>query len=212
MNKKLVIFDFDGTLADTFSLGIEIMNQVLKNHKLPELSITDVERFRGMPAKTIKNELNISSLKLIILLLKVQRELFKRVGEVELFAEVIATVKKLKQEGYTLGVITSNSKANVKSVLARYGILQEFDFVYSNRLIFTKHLTIKKAVKKQKIKKSHVVYIGDEVRDIKACRKVKVKFITVDWGYNNASVLEKNGKGRLVGSFEDLYKKIEESI
>ena len=40
------------------------------------------------------------------------------------------------------------------------------------------------------LKKSEVIYVGDELRDIIACKKVGIKVIWVGWGYDVEDVVK----------------------
>lgn len=81
-------------------------------------------------------------------------------------------------------------KKNIKTIV--------FDFIFSCRKIFGKHRIIKKAIKKNNLSINEIVYIGDEIRDIDACKKIGVNIISVSWGYNNKSSLIKEKAGIVI--------------
>ena len=53
--------------------------------------------------------------------------------------------------------------------------------------------------------KSEIIYIGDELRDIEACRAVNVPIISVSWGFNSTEILEKNNPGMVAANTEEVY-------
>ena len=81
-----------------------------------------------------------------------------------------------------------------------------FDGVYFKSGIFLKHIAINKIVKKYKLKKREVVVVGDEVRDIEAARKSRIKIISVSWGYNNRRIILKNKPDYFIEKPKDILK------
>lgn len=55
--------------------------------------------------------------------------------------------------------------------------------------IFGKHTVINSFIKKHNLNKKDVLYIGDELRDIEACKKSKIKIISVTWGFDSCDLL-----------------------
>jgi len=58
----------------------------------------------------------------------------------------------------------------------------------------------------QGLKPHDTIYIGDEMGDIEACRKVGLKIISVCWGFNTKASLERENPDYLVDSPENLSK------
>ena len=66
-----------------------------------------------------------------------------------------------------------------------------FDKIFGKAALFGKASVIKKVLKKLGYKKSEAIYVGDETRDILACRELGIDLISVSWGYDDISLLEK---------------------
>jgi phosphoglycolate phosphatase len=56
--------------------------------------------------------------------------------------------------------------------------------IFCSNNIFGKDKIIRYFLKVRKLKKSEVIYVGDELRDIVGCRKAGIKVIWVGWGYD----------------------------
>ena len=91
-------------------------------------------------------------------------------------------LKKLKSEGYKLGIFSSNSTDNVTKFLKIHG-LDFFDHITTYPRIWKKHKGLKKFMKRNFFKPNQIIYIGDETRDAVAARKAKIKFaaVTLPW-------------------------------
>lgn len=200
---KIVIFDFDGTLADTFALIFAITNNlsVEFGYKQPKKEeITEIEKLS--PLQMI-NQSGISIFKVPFLLRRIRAEVQKEINSVSLFSGIQEMLLALKQNGYQLGIITSNSHKNVEFVLQKYDLLI-FDFIISSATLFGKDKVIKKYLKTENIQSEDIVYIGDEVRDISAAKKAKIKVIAVTWGFNSREVLSDYQPDALVDRPQEL--------
>jgi HAD superfamily hydrolase (TIGR01549 family) len=141
------------------------------------------------------------------LLRRIRTDLQKEINNVELFAGMKEVLLALKLQGYKIGIITSNAQKNIEFVLQKYDLLI-FDFIVSGITLFSKHRSIKKYLKSEKIELEEIVYIGDEIRDINAAKKAKVKVIAVTWGFNSKEVLSEYQPDALVDQPQELIEVI----
>ena len=178
---KYIVFDFDGTIADTFD--------VIKSIAINEFDAYDFdfELIRSEGTKGLFKKMNIPLWKLPEMALKVTSRL-RNNKEIKLFPEVIDLLNILKKD-YKIGIVSSNSKENIIDTLQKHNIEKMFEFVYSDSSIFGKHLVLRKMCSKYKINPIDVIYVGDEDRDIVAAKKVKIKNIAVTWGFNSKEKL-----------------------
>ena len=61
-------------------------------------------------------------------------------------------------------------------------------------------------MKENQLNPSEIIYVGDQVRDISACRKINCKIIAVSWGYNSKSRLIKGNPDFLVDKPKDILQ------
>lgn len=181
-----LIFDFDGTIANTFPLVIEVVEQWSVTDT--KLTVELIEELRGMPAQQALKRVGIPLRKVPALLTRGRRELMDKLKGAEPFPGIIEVIKELAKDN-DLYVMSSNSDENINHLLKTYGITGCFKAVYGNVSIFGKTKTLKKILKTQSLSKSKSVYIGDETRDIEAAHKLKIKAIAVTWGFNNKKIL-----------------------
>jgi phosphoglycolate phosphatase len=196
-NGRALIFDFDGTIADSLNSVIRIVNEHAAEYHIAPLTLADVEKMRGMTNRDIIRLYKIPYSRIPSLVRRMQRELHRRIDDVRIIPGVKDLVLSLKRAGLHLGILTSNSRENVRCFLRARG-LDVFDFIHSESNLFGKKRALGHIMKERGLKRSDVLYIGDEVRDVEACRKARVPVIAVSWGFHRRELLKKSGPDFLV--------------
>ncbi|MCX7868632.1 MAG: HAD-IA family hydrolase [Terrimicrobiaceae bacterium] len=181
---RLLIFDFDGTIGDTFEAGFEILNSLAREFGFRELAREDLPLARDMRTRELMKFLGLRSSQLPKLARRGTEELAARIHSVEPLSGIPEVLRELHGRGFRLGIVTSNSEANVRAFLIRHQ-LELFDFVRPSSKL------LGKARKAAGFKRHEVLFIGDETRDIEACRKAGVRVAAAAWGYNSARALQK---------------------
>lgn len=202
-NNPTLIFDFDGTLADTLAFTVNSALEISRNLNLLSEEKVDFEKYRTMDSKDFLTELKISNLKLMYFIFKYQRRLTKEIDKTKTFDGLPEVLKELKKSGVRLGICTSNSKKNVK-VFLKNNNMEYFEFIYNSLDYFRKDRILEKAIRKFNLDKDSVTYVGDEVRDITAAKKAGIKVASVTWGYNLESVLTENNPDFIINQPKDL--------
>ena len=196
-NIKYIVFDFDGTLADTF----ESIKEIARN-EIGDISDEDFDLLKDEGIKGIMKRKNIKFWKLPKMALTVTSKL-KNKGDIRLFPEMINLVQSLSKS-YKIGIVSSNSEENIIQTLRKNNIINLFDFVFSQSSIFGKHIVLKKMCRKYQINPSEVIYVGDEDRDIAASKKAKIKHIAVTWGYNSEKRLRELAPDYIANSPKEI--------
>ncbi len=181
---KVVIFDFDGTIANSFDSFLEIVHILSLKYKLPILTREELEALRSETASALIKRLHIPFYKLPFIardMKQMQRQYIDQIKPFTGLPEVLHTLKELQ---FQLGIITSNGKENVELFIKQHAI-EVFDFIYSDATIFGKDKVIRRFLSQQHIDKTEATYIGDEIRDIQACHRVGIPIISVTWGLNS---------------------------
>ena len=203
--KKLILFDFDGTIVNSQSSILTIMNRLSKEFGYHKLSEETFYSLRNEKSQDILKKLGIPLLKLPFFVRKFRRELNK---EIE-FIRPISTIRDilfiLKNKGYMLGILTSNSKENVQSFIDKND-LDFFSLIFSERSLFGKSNVIKTILKNQNLKPEEVIYVGDETRDIEAAKRNNIQIIAVCWGFNSKKILQKQYPDFLIEEPKELIE------
>lgn len=203
MNKKAVIFDFDGTIVNSLMSIVRIFNVHAHSFGLPEVSEEQIETLRTMTYWQIIRKYNIPLLKIPFIIAKVRNDLYGSMDKMVLFPGIKKIMKALKSKGYIVGILTSNSKENVEQFLKSHELIH-FDFIYSETNLFGKSRALKNLLSKHKFKPKDVIYVGDEVRDIEACKQISVDIISVTYGFNKKETLKEHNPTYLVNKPEEI--------
>lgn len=187
--KKFILFDFDGTLAFTIEYILDIVNRNREKFKTPLVSMKDFNALRDMPPMDILKKYGISLPKLAYMSVVVRMELNQHITEINVVNGIPKLLERLKKEKYKMGIMTSNSEANVKKFLKKNGLLKYFSLFQSGIGMFGKTGVINSFLKKANLSPEDVIYIGDEIRDIESSRKSKVEVVAVGWGFNSKKAL-----------------------
>lgn len=205
MQRPVVIFDFDGTIANTLDSIIDIMNNLSEDFRFRKIRDEDKEYLRGKRPREILNHLGISLFKLPFVIRKVRREINSHIALLSPSVDLLPALKLLKKNECQIGIVTTNIEENVRKFLHANN-LDQFDLFYTSKKIFGKDKTISKIIRDMKLEKSNVYFVGDEVRDIEAGKKAGVNTIAVSWGYNTKEALAKENPDFLIDSPDDIGK------
>jgi phosphoglycolate phosphatase len=187
---KNVIFDFDGTIANTLEAGIIIINSLADEYGYKKVSKEDYMRLRDMQPRAILKEVGISWWKLPVIAARVRAALSSQMASVKAYPGMPEALVALKKQGKNLGILTTGSKENVLKFLQNNPSLNLFDFLHAESNLFGKGRTLKRLFGTYHLEPKETIYIGDEVRDVEAAKKAGVKAGAVTWGVNSKLALE----------------------
>ncbi|MGK7948627.1 MAG: HAD hydrolase-like protein [Xenococcaceae cyanobacterium] len=191
MNHKTIVFDFDGTIADTYERLIKLANELADEFNYKPISQSELLKLKNLSSWEIIKQAQIPLFKIPFLFKRIQKELSKEIKQTKIFPEIKTVLQKLKARDYQLGIITSNTEKNVINVLANYELSYLFDFIYAETTIFGKHRIIDEVIRTKKIDRGDLIYVGDETRDIRSAQKSRVAIVAVAWGFHSREILAK---------------------
>ncbi|MFA6602808.1 MAG: HAD-IA family hydrolase [Candidatus Shapirobacteria bacterium] len=202
LSLKAVIFDFDGTIANTYPVLKEILDELMPQMGYKQFSETEWQKFRETGTKELLKSTKISLVKLMIMVKRMQSELNRRLSEVEPFEGIKEVTDQLKKRGIVVGIISSDTKKNILEFLNKEEM--EVDCLMTGTNLFGKDKLINKYLKQRGLASNEVIYVGDEIRDVEACKRVGVKVAAVTWGFNSKEALKKSQPDYLVDRPKDL--------
>jgi phosphoglycolate phosphatase-like HAD superfamily hydrolase len=207
-NKKIIIFDFDGTIADTLDMGVEIYNSITDKYNCKPVRQEDIKKLQSKKLRELMKDFGVTNLKLPFLLLHIRKELSRRIDDINPIKNIQEALTKIKAAGFNLGILSSNSKENVSAFLKKNNLSDLFDFIFTGRNIFGKNKVMQRLLKNKNISRGDTIYIGDEVRDIEAAKKVGIPIVSVSWGFNSKNILAASHPDRIVDNPEQLLDNI----
>lgn len=189
MTVKVIIFDFDGTIADTLEALWCITNRLATQFGYQQISQEELAQIRNLTSQQIIKHSGISIFKFPLLIGKIKAELSNDITKIKLISEIELALIQLKNKGNRLWILSSNSQENILEFLKKNNLQDVFELVYTGATIFGKSKILKKLIKQEKIKPEECIYVGDETRDIEAARRSNIRAIAVSWGFNSKEVL-----------------------
>lgn len=191
MKYRLAIFDFDGTLADSFPFFIRVFNQLAEQHSFKGIDPDLAHTFRHYNARQMMEQVGMPAWKLPFVAKSFISLMRQNAASISLFEHIDDTLLYLANNGVTLAIVSSNSYDNISRILgpANMKLISQFECGMS---LFGKPARIQKVIKKTGIPCNEALYIGDQVTDLEAARKVKVAFGAVSWGYGTIESLREH--------------------
>ena len=204
MNPKVIIFDFDGTIADSLETLVNISNRLAVQFGYKQTSLAELTQIQNLTSREIIKQSGISIFKVPFLLKKVKAELSLEIKTLSLFPGMKEALIELHELGHKLVIISSNSKSNITAFLEHNNLADIFYYIYSGSTIFGKDKVINKFIKQENIDINDVIYVGDETRDIESAKKSQVIAIAVSWGFNTKEVLIKQNPDYVIEQPSEL--------
>jgi len=200
---ELVIFDLDGTLADSFSFFIRAHNLLAARHRFRPIQPHEVDLLRQRSPRDIMAHVGLPRWKLPLVARDFVRMMRRQAGEVRLFGEIAGPLQYLHAHGILLAVVSSNSVGNCVRILgADLGRLMAC--IEGGASIFGKRRRIDRVLRKLGVRPSQAIYVGDQLTDAEAARAAGVAFGAVSWGYGAPPALARACPDATFATFEAL--------
>jgi phosphoglycolate phosphatase len=200
---RLVIFDFDGTLADSFPWFAAVLNDVARRWRFRQVAPGDTEQLRQVGAREILRHLRVPGWKAPLVAGDLRRRMAADIHHIRPFDGVADLLSGLHGAGLQLGIATSNSAANVRRVLGA-GTLRHVAHLETGASIHGKGARLRRMLRRTGVPAARAVYIGDEIRDIEAARAAGVTAAAVAWGYNRPEALRRAAPDLLFERMDEI--------
>ncbi len=196
-NTKLVIFDFDGVLADTLE-PIFAINEEVK----PDLSL---EEYKSFFEGNIHEAIASGKKKSIPDFDERFRARTRELGVREVFKKILHDLS-LK---YTLVIVSSSSSGIIKEILDRSSVANLFADIYGSDVNKNKIVKIKMLLEKYKINPENTIFITDTLGDVYEASECNIKSIAVTWGFHTTKTLLRGNPFAVIDNPDDLIPTIE---
>lgn len=205
MHKTILIFDFDGTIADTHSYIVDISNRLSEEFNYNLIRVEEKEKLKDKTSQEIIRYLRIPVFRIPSILSKAKKEYYNGIATIHPISGLKETLHELKKVGVTMGIFSSNTQESIHKFLKNHH-LDIFDFIKTTSSVWSKNTTFKKLLLENGYRAQQIIYICDEVRDITAVKKCGIKVAAVSWGYNSVRTLKKHKPDFLINKPADLLK------
>lgn len=200
---KYIYFDFDGTLANSFALGVGIANNLAPKYGYRAVDYNKIDFYRGLSSQELLKEFKVPLLILPIVAAHIKKDMALSIDQLKPYENINILLKELSSKFY-IGILTSNTIENVTRFLKNNNLFEYISDIRSELQLFGKHIALRKILTSHKIEKENIIYIGDETRDIDATKKLNICSIAVTWGFNSRKALEKVHPSFMADKVEDI--------
>lgn len=187
---QAVLFDLDGTLADTaLDLG-GALNNLLRTHNLPPQSMDAIRPIASHGSRgLLKLGMNIDdSHPDFATLRQAYLDEYERCfdHETRLFPQIDSLICELHRRGITWGIITNKPHTFTERLVPKLGFSIPPAVVVSGDTCDEAKPSVKPmlfACERIGIAPQHCLYVGDAERDMQAGKNAGMQTVLADWGY-----------------------------
>jgi 2-phosphoglycolate phosphatase len=204
---KAIIFDFDGTLVDSYQAITASVNHVRAAHNLPPLSEREVRRCVGRgPAYLLEHTVGGADLDKDMARYRAHHPSVLRSGT-HLLPGVSDTLRILKQSGLRLAVCSNKPRAFTRELLDALALAPLIEVVIgpedADRIKPAPDMLLA-ALKQLHVAPAEALYVGDMVVDIETARAAGAPVWVIPTGSDEQSTLQAAKPDRLLGSLCEL--------
>jgi phosphoglycolate phosphatase len=207
----LVIFDYDGILADTLDdlirFGREACNQLGVNHLVTKDDLSDLEvmsfssygRACGVPEPLVEE------------FVKICLNLFAEKESPPAIFEGVDKVIQYLSANHKIAIVTTNSSQNVHAFLVKHGLDNLVHAVYGVDTPGSKaqKISTAKRLLLENGDQEAVFMVGDSLSDVRAAKEAGVTSIAVTWGHQSLETLLRGNPDYVINSPHGLVEVIE---
>jgi pyrophosphatase PpaX len=177
-----LIFDFDGTLVDSYPLIEAAFAHVMQTHRL-DLSAQQLFRqSRGLP---LPEQMKLVAPEMWEELVATYRSVDATLGHARVFRGIPTLVKKLHHAGAPMGVVSCKRRALVEAELEAARLRPYFDVVIGFEDVTPSKPApdpLLAAIGRLGLSRSGAVYVGDSMVDLQTGRAARVRTVLAAWG------------------------------
>lgn len=204
---QLIIFDFDGTLANSFPFFASVFNELADLYRFRKIAEHELEDLRHTHPRQIMRHIGIPLWKLPLVSKSFMRRMKRNAHQIELFEQIHDSLHYLAAANVKLAIVSSNSRHNIESILGKE-LFALFDPVYCGMSMFGKKSHLKKILKKTGIAPELAIYIGDQETDAIAAAAANIDFGAVSWGFNSVQALRRHPRAIEFNAIHELRNMI----
>ncbi len=203
MAYRFLIFDFDGTLADTLGWVAGVLPETARRFKFRYPGPEEREQLRGLQPKEMLSRLDIPLWKMPLITAHLRKEMNRQIHSLHLFPGMKEILEALYRSDIAMAVLSSNAEKNIRHVFGDQ-TAGYFTWYRCGTSFFGKDNKLRNLLAKSGMDPHETLYIGDEIRDLQASRSVGTGFGAVTWGLNDRHALQKLAPDFLFEKPEDL--------
>ena len=202
----LAIFDFDGTLADSFPWFCSVLNQTAARFGFRQVADDEVDTLRDLDTRAVIASLGVPAWKLPMIATHMRKLAAASARDIPLHPGAADALMALHATGVTVAIVSSNAEPTIRAVL---GDAQGLVAYYAcGASLWGKPAKFRAVLKALNVPASRAIAIGDEVRDIQAARATGLSAASVAFGFNTPGALRAHKPDEFFETFADLSARL----
>ena len=184
--KELYIFDFDGTLVDSYRDSIKFFNITLEQYNLPTFDI-DVE---GLDYQIFREFIHEQINGIEEEFMKQFTKNYKDSPQLNtfLYDGVLEVLQELEKRGIILAICSNRDQKNLEKLVEKF--FDGISFKYISGTVNELHnkpdpYRINEIIRKENMEKEKILYFGDKIADIEAAKAAGIDMVLVTYGQGN---------------------------
>jgi phosphoglycolate phosphatase len=212
-DSALIIFDLDGTLADTAGDLIGSLDYVMVHEGFEATPLGDARSLLGAGARALiqralaSQQASVSPEKLEDMFQLFLEYYETRIAdESRLYPGVVAALDALQARGDTFAVCTNKIERPARLLLEKLGVAERFAFICGQDTFGVAKpdpAPLLRTIEASRGDKARALMVGDSKTDIATARAAGIPVIAVDFGYTDRPVQE-YGPDRVISHFDEL--------
>ncbi|MEN9139487.1 HAD hydrolase-like protein [Xanthomonas vesicatoria] len=198
----LIIFDFDGTLADSFGFFLSTQRALAARHGFRAAQTHEVDAARKLTTRELLKQSGLPAWKVPLVAADFIR-LMRGAPPAALFPGIAQTVSTLHAGGTRLAVVSSNAVDNVQRALGE-DLSAKFAVIEGGAHLLSKQRALRRVLRATSHTPAQAVYVGDQVADWEAAQVLGLPFAAVAWGYAHPEVFAGLAGTQLIEHVPDL--------
>lgn len=216
-NKKLLIFDFDGTLIDSVPDLADAANIMLSQLGKPTYPIETIQKWVGNGARMLVERALSGSIEINPNLSEAEVEAAERLffdayaahdtSKTTAYPDVDSGLKQLADAGFTLALVTNKPIRFVPDILASLGWTSHFAMILGGDSLSVKKpdpAPLLYVCETLKFNRTQALMIGDSINDIQAGKRANIDTIGLSYGYNYGKDIRDSQPNHAFDSFQEL--------
>ena len=194
-NRKMMLFDLDGTLVDTAPDFRNSVNYMLEHYSEPLVTLEEIRDWVGYGGRElIRRTMLAKKIEFDDAKLDTMLELFLSHytenidDDSKLYDNVKETLVFLKDNNITLSVCTNKDEKLSNTLLEKLDVLHLFDYLVGAHTFEKRKphpMPILKTLEHLNMSKDEAVMIGDSITDLKSAQGAGIPIVLVDYGYTD---------------------------
>ncbi|MEQ1770860.1 MAG: HAD hydrolase-like protein [Devosia sp.] len=200
---RLAIFDFDGTLADSFPWFLSSLDHIADRFNISRVKPEDIPALRDMSSRDALTYLGVPFWQLPSIAIYVRGLFTDAMHTIPLFAGATEMLAALHSTGVKLALVSSNGEGNVRQVLgsAAAGLI---DIYACGASLWGKADKFHRVLRSAEASEAETISVGDEVRDVEAARSAGLTCGSITFGYNSRRALQGAKPDHLFDTYDQL--------